>query len=119
MTKGSPTRGTPSQPVMCTGLEKLASVIFLPRKFSMRRTGERAVPHTTHIPDDNVPSLITRVAEMPFFASRSVSITKPSAGFCFEPVSPEISAVRMSMSSSSGIPTPVFAEMGTYETSPP
>ncbi len=117
--KASPGPGTSARPVISTGTEGPACLMVFPLSSVMTRTWPTAVPAMMVSPWFRVPFCTSRVAMGPRFLSRRASMTVPLAARLGLALSSCISAVRITVSSSSSMPMPVLAEMRHTSVSPP
>ena len=117
--KSSPALGTSARPMISTGTEGPASFTVLPLSSRITRTRPTAVPAIIVSPVRSVPVCTRTVAIGPLPLSILASMTTPFASLSGLALSSRTSAVRFTISSSSSMPSPVFAETGTQITSPP
>ena len=115
----SPGDGTSARPVISTGTDGPASLTCAPLSFVMTRTRPTAVPAMMRSDCRSVPFWTSSVAIGPRFLSSRASRTQPLPARFGLALSSSISAVRMTVSSSSSMPMPVFAEILQTSVSPP
>ena len=115
----SPALGTSCSPVISTGVDGLATLIFLLRSLIIARTRPNVLPTTNGSPTFKVPFCTNNVATAPRPLSSFASITVPNAKRFGLALSSCISVTRSIFSNNSSIPSPFNAEIGTKIVSPP
>ena len=118
--KRSPAVGTDVRPSTCTGVDGVASFMWLPFSSSMARTRPYEVPATMASPMRRVPCCTSTVATAPRPLSSRASTVAPRASISgFARRSRSASAVSSTASSSLSTLVPCLAEMSTNMVSPP
>ena len=115
----SPAFGTSERPMISTGTLGPAVFIFLPLSSVIARIRPTLVPAMITSPALSVPFETRSVATGPRPRSSFASTTVPFAALSGFALSSSISAVRMTISRSSSIPSPRFAEIGHTIVLPP